>query len=207
VDLVLYEPGLRPDPGFYALDRHDPEATITEILHAHDELTLALARNFPGFRRAVIQRAIRAVARENAFFAIAAALPDVIPSLIELPWALGEFASDTFFLTANQIRMAFLIAAACGDEIGFAEQKGSIALIVAGAFGWRALARELVGKIPFGGGLIPKGAIAYAATFAVGKGLERLHEDHPFTSGEHREVYEQAYQQGLEVARSLRERA
>ena len=64
-----------------------------------------------------------------------------------------------------------------------------------------------MGKIPFGGGLIPKGAIAYAATYAVGKGLERLHANHPFTAGESREVYEQAYQQGLEVARALRERA
>lgn len=207
VDLVLYEPGLRADAGAYALDRRDPEATVTAVLRGHDDLALALARNFPGFRRAVIHRTIQAVARENAFFAIAAALPDVIPSLIELPWALGEFASDTFFLTANQIRMAFLIAAACGDEIGFAQQKGSIGLIVAGAFGWRALARELVGKIPFGGGLIPKGAIAYAGTFAIGKGLERLHADHPFTAGERREVYEQAYQEGLEVARSLKERA
>ncbi len=207
VDLVLYGPGLRPDAGAHALDRHDAESTIREILHGHDDLTLALARHFPAFRQPVIERTIQAVARENALFAIAAALPDVVPSLIELPWAFGEFASDTVFLTANQIRMAFLIAVVCGDEIGFAQQKGSITAIVAGAFGWRALARELAGKIPFGGGLIPKGAIAYAATYAVGKGLERLHANHPFTAGESREVYEQAYQQGLEVARSLRERA
>jgi uncharacterized protein (DUF697 family) len=207
VDLVLYEPGLRPDAGSHALHRHDSDATITEILRAHDDLTLALARLFPGFRKQVIDRTIQAVARENALFAIAAALPDVVPSLFELPWAFGEFASDTVFLTANQVRMAFIIAAACGDEIGFAQQKGSIAAIVAGAFGWRALARELVGKVPFGGGLIPKGAIAYAATYAVGKGLERLHANHPFTAVETREVYEQAYQQGLDVARSLRERA
>ena len=48
------------------------------------------------------------------------------------------------------------------------------------AFGWRALARELVGHIPLGGGLIPKGAIAYAGTYVVGKGLEYLLvEDRP----------------------------
>lgn len=207
VDLVLYGPGLRPSADAHALDRHDADATISQILRAHDDLALALARHFPVFRQPVIERTIQAVSRENALFAIAAALPDVVPSLVELPWAFGEFASDTVFLTANQIRMAFLIAVVCGDEIGFVQQKGSIAAIVAGAFGWRALARELAGKIPFGGGLIPKGAIAYAATYAVGKGLERLHANHPFTAGESREVYEQAYQQGLEVAKSLRERA
>ena len=208
VDLILHEPGQRIDyPGAHALDRHDPDATIREILRAHDDVTLALARSFPGFRQPVIDRTIHAVARENAFFAIAAALPDVVPSLVELPWVFGEFASDTVFLTANQVRKAFLIAAACGDEVGFAHQKGSIATIVAAAFGWRALARELVGKIPFGGGLIPKGAIAFAATYAIGKGLVRLHANHPFTAGERREAYEQAYQQGLDVARSFRERA
>ena len=87
------------------------------------------------------------------------ALPDVIPSLIELPWAAGEFASDTAFLTMNQVRMAFLIAGASDQDVGYREQRAQIAGIVAGAFGWRALARELAGKIPFGGGLIPKAAI------------------------------------------------
>ena len=89
--------------------------------------------------------------------------------MIELPWAIGEFASDTAFLTMNQIRMAFLIAAASDRPIGYREQRSEIASIVAGAFGWRALARELVGKVPFGGGLIPKAGIAYAGTFAVGR--------------------------------------
>jgi len=94
----------------------------------------------------------------------------LVPSLGELPWAFGEFASDTAFLTANQVRMAFLIAAACGKEVGYSQRAAEILSIAAGAFGWRALARELAGKIPFGAGIIPKGAIAYAGTFVVGKG-------------------------------------
>ena len=114
------------------------------------------------------------VAKENALFAVATALPNVVPNLIELPWVVGEFASDTAFLTANQVRMAFQIAAACGKDVGLGKQKGAVLSIAAGAFGWRALARELVGKIPLGGGLIPKGAIAYAGTYLAGKGLEYL---------------------------------
>jgi len=54
---------------------------------------------------------------------------------------------------------------------GVFERAAEILSIVGGAFGWRALARELAGKIPFGGGIIPKGAIAYAGTYVVGKGL------------------------------------
>ena len=106
----------------------------------------------------------------------ATALPDIVPSLVELPWAFGEWASDTAFLTANQFRMAFQIAAMYGHEVGFLDQKGQILVIAGGAFGWRAIARELVGKIPMGGGLIPKGAIAYAGTYVVGKALEKWHD-------------------------------
>jgi uncharacterized protein (DUF697 family) len=207
VDFVLYEPGLNGPKGAFTVNPRAPEETSAEILHAHDNISLALARHFPGFRRPLIDRTIQTVARENALFAVATALPDVVPSLIELPWAFGEFASDTFFLTANQLRMAFLIAAASGHEVGFAHQKAAIATIIGSAFGWRALARELVGKIPLGGGLIPKGAIAYAGTFAVGKALERAYAHQPLTGHEHRAVYDQAYKHGLEVVKSMRKRA
>jgi uncharacterized protein (DUF697 family) len=206
VELVLYESGLRPHPGAYALERGNPGQTLAGILHDHEDLALSLARHFPGFRKAVVDRTIQAVASENALFAIATALPDVVPNLIELPWAVGEFASDTIFLTVNQVRMAFLIAAACGDEVGFAQQKAAIAAIVAAAFGWRALARELAGKIPLGGGLIPKGAIAYAGTFVIGKALEHLRANRPFTAEQHRAAYDEAYQEGIEVAKALRKR-
>jgi uncharacterized protein (DUF697 family) len=208
VDLVLYERGIKPTSGTVVLDPHNPAETISEILYQQHELALPLARQFPAFRPEVVHRIIMAVARENAFFALATALPDVIPSLAELPWAIGEFASDTAFLTANQIRMDFLIGAAYGREIGFLEQKGTVLMIVGSAFGWRALARELVGKIPFGGGLIPKAAIAYAATFVVGKAIDRLQEGGTPLSHEEREnLYQDAYHHGEQVAKALRKPA
>ena len=125
-----------------------------------------MARRFTPFRKPVIDRVIHSVARENALFAVATALPNVVPSLLELPWAVGEFASDTAFLTINQVRMAFLIGAASDRRLATWSKSCQIATIVGSAFGWRTLARELVGKIPLGGGLIPKGAIAYAGTYA-----------------------------------------
>ncbi len=203
VDLVFYERGLRPSKGTYTLDPANPSAVIPEILGDHEEMGLPLARYFPAFRKCVVDRIVQAVARENALFAVATALPNVVPNLIELPWAVGEFASDTVFLTANQIRMAFLVAGACGKEIGFSNQRGQIGSIVATAFGWRALAREMVGKIPLGGGLIPKGAIAYAGTYAVGKGLEYYHHANVnMTVQESENVYRQAFERGREIAAS-----
>lgn len=204
VDLVLFQQNIAPPEGAYTFRRDEPERTIAEILGGNEDFALPLARQFPAFRRPVVERIIHAIARENALFAVATALPDVIPSLMELPWALGEFASDTTFLTANQVRMAFLIAAASGKDVGFSQQKGQLAAIAAGAFGWRAIARELVGKIPLGGGLIPKGAIAYAGTFVVGKGLERYHgANAAYTRGERERVYQQALRRGKQVVASL----
>jgi uncharacterized protein (DUF697 family) len=204
VDLILFEPGIKASKGTYTYRRGDPAATAAEILRGNEDIALPLARQFPGFRTPVVESVIHAVARENALFALATALPDIVPSLVELPWAFGEFASDTVFLTGNQIRMAFLIAAAYGKEVGFGRQKGAILSIAAGAFGWRALARELVGKIPLGGGLIPKGAIAYAGTYAVGKSLEFYYRGNgTLTRGQRRSLYREALDRGREVAAAV----
>ena len=146
VDLVLYDRGPCRSAGTYTFHPGDPDATVREILHGNDDIAVPLARQFPAFRKQVVERLIHTISRENALFAVATALPDVVPNLLELPWVFGEWASDTAFLTANQIRMAFLIAAACDREIGFSRQKLEILSIGGGAFGWRAIARELVGQ-------------------------------------------------------------
>jgi hypothetical protein len=200
VDIVLYEPGLPCPAGAYTFHRGNTQATCAEILKDKKDLDLALGRQFLPFRRPVVERIIHMVSQENALFAVATALPNVVPNLLELPWAFGEFASDTAFLTANQVRMAFQIAAACGKPVGLGDQKTAVLTIAAGAFGWRALARELVGHIPLGGGLIPKGAIAYAGTYLAGKGLEYLHVHDGAPSAAQRE---QLYQEGLERGRSF----
>jgi hypothetical protein len=197
VDLVVYYEGLQGPQGTYVFYPSDPAATVHEILRGNDDIALALGRQFPAFRKHVVDDIIRAIARENALFAVATALPDVVPNLMEMPWAFGEWASDTAFLTANQVRMAFLIAAACDREMGFANQKLEILSIGGSAFGWRAIARELVGKIPLGGGLIPKGAIAYAGTFVLGKGLEHLyHANSVMPKADRKLLYQKALEQG-----------
>jgi len=206
VDLVLYQQGLDVPEGAYEFRRDDPQSTVAEILSKCPDDALALARQFPPLRKAVTDQIIMSVAKENALFSIATALPNILPSMMALPWAFGEFASDTAFLTANQIRMAFQIAAACGSEVGFSNQKGAVVSIVASAFGWRALARELAGKIPLGEGLIPKGAIAFAGTYVVGKGLQRFAGGGEFTREESESAYREALNQGRDIAHSLQNR-
>jgi hypothetical protein len=203
-DLVLYEHRLPRAENAFTFYDYDPDRTVKEILSERSELGLALARNFLPFRKPVVNEIMYSVSKENALFSLASALPNIVPSMIELPWAIGEFASDTAFLTMNQIRMAFMIAAASDASIGYREQKAEIASIVTGAFGFRAIARELVGKIPFGGGLIPKAAVAFAGSYVLGLSLERYHRiGYGLTREERRREYEQALAHGRSVAEVL----
>jgi hypothetical protein len=188
----------------YRFDSHDPEKTAAAILTNREDLELALARNFPVFRPMVAERIIYRISAENALFSLVSALPDVIPNLLELPWSVAEFATDTAFITMNQIRLALSLAAAYDRPVGYLEQKLQLAAIAGSAFGWRALARELAGKIPFGGGLIAKAGISFAGTWVVGLGLERINRlGRGLTPEERREAYTAALDRGKEFARNL----
>jgi len=205
-DVVLYENSLLGPKGAFSFDPMAPEDCVHRILKNREELMLPLARRFFPFRKRASQNIIRAVAKENALFCLATALPDVVPSIFSLPWAVGAYGSDAVFLTVNQIRMAFLLAAASDRPLGYREQRSEIASIAASSFGWRALARELVGKIPLGGGLIPKAAIGWAGTFALGLSMERLYRlGYGFSRQERSAVYKDAFQHGKEVAGLLLE--
>ena len=209
-DIYIYESELLLPPReirhsmvSFWFDLDSPEDCVRRIVRHRDDLMLPLARRLAPFRKAVAHHVIRSVAKENALFSLMTALPDVVPGL-GLGWAAGEFGSDAAFLTMNQIRMGFLLAAASDRTIGYREQRGEIASIAAGAFGWRALARELVGKVPFGGGLIPKAAIAWAGTYVVGMSLERLYRlGYGYTRAERKTLYEDSYEQGREIAKML----
>jgi len=211
--LVIFERGTPLPDGWeyqkdaFLFDAEHPHRLVHDLLEHRDDLGLPLARLFPAIRDAVIKKTIHTVAKENALFSMMTALPNIIPSAAELPWIIGEFASDTAVLTGNQIRMAFLLAAASDRAVGFKEQRSEIGSIIAGAWGWRAAARQLVSKVPFGGGIIPKAAIAYAGTYVVGLSLERVYRiGYGLSRAERSEAYEAALEKGKEVAAGLLEK-
>lgn len=196
--------GWIPGEDLFYFDVRRLEAFAAEFVAARPEEALALARLLEPLRHEYARQTIHRVSRENALFSILTSLPNVAPSLAEIPWLIGEFASDTAVLTANQIRMAFLLAAASDREPGFREQRREIGSIIAGAWGWRAGARQLVSKIPFGGGIIPKAAVAYAGTYVVGTALDRLYRfGYGLNRAEREKAYEEAYARGRQVASNL----
>ena len=194
-----------PHPAhFYAFHRRDPRLSVARLLDEHEDVWLALASNFPGLRAPVSGRLIWKIAKENTLFTVATSLPNIVPSVLTLPWTVSEFASDSAFLTMNQVRLSFLLAAAHGHEVGYDRQTLKIGSIIGAAFGWRALARELVSKVPAGGGLVSKGLIAFAGTYAVGRGLEHwFREGSLLGRAAQRKTYAQAYRQGRDTVESI----
>ncbi len=184
-------------PRTYIFSPATPQAMVSKILEDRWNLALPLARNFLLFRRAVDRRLMRSIALENALFAIMAALSDAVPVPFPLTRALGALGSSTIFLTANQMRLAFLIAAANDSEVGFRKQTGQITTIAAAALGWRSLARELAGRISPATGLLAKGLLAFVSTYATGLALEQLHAwGRSMTREEKAVAYEEAYRVG-----------
>jgi hypothetical protein len=205
-DVQVYESSLLRPAKAFSFDPEAPEACVRQIVRKREDLMLPLARRLDPFRKEVAHHVIRSVAKENALFCLVTALPDVVPTLASIPWIAGEYGSDAAFLTMNQIRMGFLLAAASDRSVGYREQRPEIASLAMGAFGWRALAREAVAKIPFGGGLIPKAAIAWTGTFVAGLSLERLYRlGYGFTRAERRSTYEDAFENGKQIAGMLLE--
>ena len=203
-DVNIYDEGvIAPAKGLiFRPDR--PNLVIDSALSKYPNFGMPLARSFKPFRDPFVEKVITSTSRENTLFSLATALPDVIPSLIELPWAVAEFASDTAFLTMNQIRMSFQIAGASDRVVGYMEQKSEIAAVVGGAFGWRAIARQIIGKVPFGGGLIGKAAIAYAGTKVVGLSLDKFYGiGYTYARDEREALYADAYRQGKKIAFNL----
>ena len=203
-DVHVYEEGMIVRPESLIFQPNRPELVVEKALAKYPDLGVPLAKSFAPFRKPFVQRVVNKTAKENTLFSITTALPDVIPNVIELPWAVAEFASDTAFLTMNQVRMAFLIAAASDRAVGYSEQKSEIATVIGSAFGWRALAKQLVSKIPFGGGLVGKAAVAYAGTKVLGLSLEHLYSiGFNYTREERDHLYADALAQGRKVASKI----
>ncbi len=145
----------------------DLAARLAQIAVAHPDLSLSLARHVPAFRPAVVAWLISEASKENARIALISALPGVIPftDFLLPATALG----DTILLTKNQGMLLLRIAAAYGKDVDLRARTRELLPVVGSAFGWRAAARELVGLVPGGIGLLVKGSIAYAGTYTVGK--------------------------------------
>ncbi len=142
-------------------------SALAQIAVEHPDLRLALACHIPAFRPAVTAQLIGESSWDNAKMAVMTALPGILPfGDVLLPaTAIG----DMIILTQNQAQLLLRIAAAYGLPPDIRERTRELLPVVGSAFGWRAVARELIGLVPGGIGVVVKGSVAYAGTYTVGK--------------------------------------
>ncbi len=151
------------------------EMVAPRLLELYPDMPLALASNFPGLKPTVVQHLIHSTAAANAQLAVAATLPAFVPVL----GTLLSLGSELALLTKNQILLVYKLALVHGyGQDGITSILPEIASVIAGAFGWRYLARQLVGLLPAPLAVLPKAAVAYAGTYVVGTVA-----DHYFSTG------------------------
>jgi uncharacterized protein (DUF697 family) len=128
-------------------------------------LRIGLARQLPPLRAAVISALIEDTARTNALYALTTGLAEVVP-VLNVPLNLA----DIVVLTKNQLLMSYRIALAAGKRGSGRELLGEVAGVIGSGLLFRQAGRELIGLIP-GVGLVPKVAVAYAGTVAIGRAV------------------------------------
>ena len=179
------------------------ETALDRILDDRPEIALALARNFPVFRRRVANNIIVLTATANAQFALVTGITSAFPLLGVLLPVNG--LSDTLMLTKNQIMMTLRLAAAYGLDINFKARLKELAPLLINAFGWRAIARELVGVVPVVG-FVAKAGIAYAGTVTVGKSAMIYYETgENISKAQLQRWYQEALEGSKEKIKSLAE--
>lgn len=129
------------------------------------DLRLAIARQLPPVRPAVFELTIDETARANATYALTSGLAEVVP-LLTVPMNLG----DMVVLTKNQLMMSYRLVLASGMDGEPRKLIGEILSVLGGGLLFRQAARQLVGLIPVAG-LVPKVAIAYGGTWAIGHAI------------------------------------
>lgn len=166
---------LRSEPlvlnlGSTSVDSAEINLRLANLLAKNKGYRIAVAAQIPSLRPVVVDQIGREWAAANAKRATLDALPGILPGLDFLLPFTG--AGDLVALTRNQIEMVLEIAA-CHDLAPDPKERLSELLPVIGsAFGWRAIARQLLTVVPFGGGVVVSGAMAYAGTRAVAKAVE-----------------------------------
>lgn len=130
---------------------HPLEELGAWIARSLPELRLALARHLPFCRRPVALELTRRAALLNAG----------VGALVMIPGA------DMPAITMNQAKLVLQIAGVYGQPLDMGRMREVLA-VVAGAFGLRAVARELADAVP-GLGWGVKGAVAYSGTIAMGR--------------------------------------
>lgn len=161
-------------------------------------LRLALARHLAPLREPLFSGLIEETARTNAMYALTTGIAEAVP-VLDVPLNLA----DIVVLTKNQLVMSYRIALGSGKKGNARELIGEVLGVIGGGFLFRQGARQLVGLIPIAG-IVPKVAVAYAGTLAIGKAVVAwAAHGQALEPGTVARLYRQALERGQDVAQAL----
>ena len=177
---------------------------MKQILAGKNELGLPLARHFLPFRRPVVNECLYSVSRENALFALATALPNIVPSL------------DRAALGGRRVRERYGVPHHEPDPDGvpgrggerqpdrLSGAKGGDCVHHHGSFRFSRHRPGADGKGSLRRWVDPQGGDRLAGTYVVGLSLERYYRiGYGLTRDERRREYEIALTHGKSVAELL----
>jgi uncharacterized protein (DUF697 family) len=145
------------------------ERLRADIVKRNADRAPAFGRALPAFRAAAAKQVIDETAAANAQFSLVSNIPTLLPIVGNIAAAGADF----IVLTKNQVMMLYKLAAVFGRDLR--DQRGILQdvlpVVGAGLF-WRTAARQAATWLPFAAGTIPKLAIAYVGTMAVGRAAE-----------------------------------
>jgi uncharacterized protein (DUF697 family) len=174
---------------------------FVHLVEACKGVEIAVGRRLPPLRETVAAKLTRDAANNALKVAVASAVVDHIPVLGVV---LGAFASagDMVAITGLQMMLLLHIEATYGRDPDV-QRMWKLLPVIGGGFGWRTLARELVGFVPVAGVAI-KGAIAYAGTIVVGEGVTFFleHGSH-MSKNQAAQIYERTKDDAMRFARDL----
>jgi uncharacterized protein (DUF697 family) len=182
-----------------SLDHAGVRAVAQAVLSAASPgLRLALARHLAPLREPLFAELIEETARTNAMYSLTTGIAEAVP-VLDVPLNLA----DIVVLTKNQLVMSYRIALASGKKGTARELIGEVLGVIGGGFLFRQGARQLVGLIPVVG-IVPKVAVAYAGTLAIGKAVVAWAAyGQALDAGTVKKLYRQALARGKDVAQAL----
>jgi uncharacterized protein (DUF697 family) len=171
---------------------------VPALLRACRGREVLLARRLPMLREPVSQKLIDDTCFINGAYSLATGLAEV-NIVLDLPLNV----TDIVVLTKNQALMSYKIALAMGLPSDWRQTIPKLATVVGSAFLWRQVARQLIGLIP-AYGIVPKIAVSYAGTYAVGRAIYQWCANGEKLKPEAlKSLYNEALGRGREAARSL----
>src|SRR5215211_7163482 len=151
-------------------ENHDAVDRLrADIMKRNADRAPAFGRALPAFRAAAAKQVIDETSAANAQFALVSNIPTLLPVIGNIAAAGADF----IVLTKNQVMMLYKLAAVFGRDLR--DQRAilqDVLPVVGAGLLWRTAARQAATWLPFAAGTIPKLAIAYVGTMAVGRAAE-----------------------------------